>query len=225
LSGGQENTRKPPSKLAKIDSAKFQTSQGVSTDNQKEIDRLQQLIAHRDNEISESSGQSCQDFACAELYVPFLAVLIDIINKYKEQSRNGPIDSVKVESALKSNITELLAEPVYKSRESNISRQSIPISQTNSSESLFNVTATASTPNLAKSMPQLSTEKARVFEVFRREYPGIEWIDSQKALLKEKYAEAKGLGEEANRLRCGIRKSQINVMNIISAWCLLRIYM
>jgi hypothetical protein len=33
-----------------------------------------------------------------------------------------------------------------------------------------------------------------VFEIFRKDYPGTQWIDNQKMLLKEKYAEAKALG-------------------------------
>jgi kinesin family protein 6/9 len=65
-------------------------------------------------------------------------------------------------------------------------------------------TSTAPTPNLKASMPTLTTEKARAFEDFKKEYPGTQLIEEQKSLLKIKYAEAKKLGEEANVLRVGI---------------------
>ncbi|KAJ3071202.1 Kinesin- protein 6 [Podochytrium sp. JEL0797] len=98
---------------------------GISS---KEANRLQMLIAHRDNEIN---------------------VLIGMINKYK----------IKL----------------------------------------------APKPNLAASMPQLSVDKAKLFEVFKQDYPGTNWIEEQKVQLKNKYAEAKKLGELANELRMKIK--------------------
>jgi kinesin family member 6/9 len=55
------------------------------------------------------------------------------------------------------------------------------------------------------SIPQLTTEKAQVFEIFKKDYPSGQWIENQKSLLRQKYAEAKALGDEANILRMDIR--------------------
>ena len=54
---------------------------------------------------------------------------------------------------------------------------------------------------LKSSIPKLTTEKAKAFEIFKNGYPSGAWIDGQKALLKKKYGEAKSLGEvaQANR--------------------------
>ncbi|KAI9345034.1 hypothetical protein BDR26DRAFT_173133 [Obelidium mucronatum] len=60
-------------------------------------------------------------------------------------------------------------------------------------------------PNLAASRPQLSLDKAKLFEVFKKDYPGTNWIEEQKLQLKGKYAEAKKLGELANELRLKIK--------------------
>ena len=136
----------------------------------------------------------------------FADVLIDIINKYKSQTRDGLIDSRKIDSVLK-NLSAIPPHADVRNDSTSMIRNSVPTSQVASTESRFSLTL--STPNLAKSMPQLTTEKARVFEIFRKEYPGTECIDNQKTLLKEKYAEAKALGEEANKLRCGISKHSI----------------
>ncbi|KAJ3219561.1 hypothetical protein HDU67_000506 [Dinochytrium kinnereticum] len=55
--------------------------------------------------------------------------------------------------------------------------------------------------DLGASIPHFTTEKARAFEIFKSAYPSGGWIDGQKTLLREKYGEAKALGEVANRLR------------------------
>eukprot|EP00842_Homolaphlyctis_polyrhiza_P004252 jgi/Hompol1/4828/HPOL_003988-RA len=67
--------------------------------------------------------------------------------------------------------------------------------------------------NLAASLPSLTTEKAKAFEIFRSGYPSSEWIDGQKALLKHKYAEAKSLGEAANKLRTEIKSLKEQLAN------------
>jgi hypothetical protein len=55
--------------------------------------------------------------------------------------------------------------------------------------------------DLKVSKQQLSTEKAKAFELFKQSYPPSEWIDGQKKLLKTKYNDAKKLGEAAHSLR------------------------
>ncbi|KAI8819646.1 P-loop containing nucleoside triphosphate hydrolase protein [Fimicolochytrium jonesii] len=64
---------------------------------------------------------------------------------------------------------------------------------------------------LRASVPQLTSEKAKAFEIFKQGYPSGEWIEGQKTLLKGKYNDAKALGEKANQLRTEIKtmKSKI----------------
>jgi hypothetical protein len=54
-------------------------------------------------------------------------------------------------------------------------------------------------------IPQLTTDKAKAFEIFKGGYPSGNWIDNQKGILKDKYLQAKNLGEAANNLRIRIR--------------------
>ena len=54
---------------------------------------------------------------------------------------------------------------------------------------------------LQKSIPRLTTEKAKAFEIFKSGYPSGPWIDGQKSLLKTKYTQAKALGESAQQIR------------------------
>ena len=61
-----------------------------------------------------------------------------------------------------------------------------------------------SNSNAAPVKLTLSTDKAKAFEIFKRGYPSGDWIDNQKGILKEKYAQAKALGESANQLRISI---------------------
>jgi kinesin family protein 6/9 len=56
-----------------------------------------------------------------------------------------------------------------------------------------------------KVIPQLTPDKAKAFEIFKGGYPSGNWIDNQKGILKEKYLQAKNLGETANNLRIRIR--------------------
>jgi kinesin family protein 6/9 len=62
---------------------------------------------------------------------------------------------------------------------------------------------------LKKSIPKLTTEKAKAFEIFKNGYPSGSWIDGQKTLLKSKYTEAKALGENAQKVRNEISKDNL----------------
>ncbi|KAJ3273248.1 Kinesin- protein 6 [Terramyces sp. JEL0728] len=64
------------------------------------------------------------------------------------------------------------------------------------------ITTTVSENNdLKKPLPQLSTEKAKAFEIFKQSYPSSDWIERQKQILKSKYMQAKQLGAKAGTLR------------------------
>jgi hypothetical protein len=85
--------------------------------------------------------------------------------------------------------------PTYSSNYSATTNASVP------GRKPIGIVPTKSVPDLKASKQQLSTEKARAFELFKRSYPASEWIESQKQILKIKYTEAKKLGEAAHSLR------------------------
>ena len=56
----------------------------------------------------------------------------------------------------------------------------------------------------------LSMGRQEAFEIFRRDYEHNQTINDNKQLLKDRYAEAKSLGEKVNHTRTKISKSAIN---------------
>ena len=57
----------------------------------------------------------------------------------------------------------------------------------------------SSRPTSAAPPREMTREEA--FEVFKASYPNTEWLSSNQEILKAKYGEAKGLGQEVNDLR------------------------
>lgn len=53
----------------------------------------------------------------------------------------------------------------------------------------------------------LSLGKQEAFEMFKRDYPQTTHILDQKELLKQRYSEAKALGQEVNEARNEISKT------------------
>ncbi|KAJ3025970.1 UNVERIFIED_CONTAM: Kinesin- protein 6 [Siphonaria sp. JEL0065] len=147
--------------------------------SRKEVSRLQMLIAHRDNEIN---------------------VLIGMINKYK--TNLGESKLLDVNDIKRLPVSES-SGPSKSSQES--SRQSNFVELQPQQTRTQQRPPAAPIPNLAASIPQLSLDKAKLFEEFKKGYPGTNWIEDQKVLLKGKYAEAKKLGELANELRLKIK--------------------
>jgi hypothetical protein len=74
----------------------------------------------------------------------------------------------------------------------------------------------ASLSTLKKSIPKLTTEKAKAFEIFKNGYPSGPWIDGQKQLLKNKYSEAKALGENAQKIRNEISEAFVLTIEAIT---------
>lgn len=79
----------------------------------------------------------------------------------------------------------------------------------------YQTTPTQSSPMTHPPIPHLTTAKAKAFEIFKNAYPSGAWIEGQKALLKEKYAEAKGVGGGANGLRMEIRESFLICLTLL----------
>ncbi|KAJ3134119.1 Kinesin- protein 6 [Physocladia obscura] len=149
----------------------------------KEAEKLKMLITHRDNEI---------------------VILIEMINKYKSQlGESNLMDAHHLKKISSFRTIDTSRAP------SQISQIAVDQSKISINSSATRAdAASAITPNLASSMPQLSMEKAKLFEVFKKDYPGTSLIDEQKVALKAKYAEAKKLGEIANELRLGIKHAK-----------------
>ncbi|KAJ3149855.1 Kinesin- protein 6 [Geranomyces michiganensis] len=119
-------------------------------------------------------------------------ILVEMVNKL----RNGEdVDKARIPAALRATA----------SVPANIG-QTEPITRTNSfAASSMPALTHSSTARLAASVPQLTTEKAKAFDIFKQGYPSGAWIEGQKTLLKGKYTEAKALGEKANQLRTDIK--------------------
>ncbi|KAJ3117471.1 Kinesin- protein 6 [Phlyctochytrium bullatum] len=121
-------------------------------------------------------------------------VLISMINQYKSQGEKNPdFKAGLVSNTMLSRTSTLHSSPKLELEANNAVGSSAALKK-----------AASSSIDLSASIPQFTTEKAKAFEIFKAEYPSGSWIDSQRALLKTKYAEAKALGEEANKLRTTI---------------------
>ncbi|KNC96077.1 uncharacterized protein SPPG_08467 [Spizellomyces punctatus DAOM BR117] len=117
-------------------------------------------------------------------------VLVSMVNNYNTEDRAKTVDLLQTPRA------ERIMEQPFQLGDVGSERM-----QTNwGSNALLGLTG-----RLAASVPQLTTEKAKAFEIFKRGYPSGEWIEGQKTLLKNKYAEAKALGEQASQLRSAIK--------------------
>ncbi|TPX61137.1 hypothetical protein SpCBS45565_g07339 [Spizellomyces sp. 'palustris'] len=137
---------------------------------ENELERLRQLLAHRNNEIN---------------------VLVSMMNNYNTEDAKT-VDLLQMRQPRAVGILE----------------QPFQLGDIGSERMLPNRGSNALlglTGRLAASVPQLTTEKAKAFEIFKRGYPSGEWIEGQKALLKNKYTEAKALGEQASQLRSAIK--------------------
>lgn len=53
---------------------------------------------------------------------------------------------------------------------------------------------------------EMSVGRQEAFEIFRRDYEHNQTIEDNKAVLRQRYAEAKTLGEQVNNCRASISK-------------------
>lgn len=59
---------------------------------------------------------------------------------------------------------------------------------------------------------EMSVGRQEAFEIFRRDYEHNQTIEDNKAVLRQRYAEAKTLGEQVNNCRTSISKLQDNLL-------------
>ncbi|KAJ3088301.1 Kinesin- protein 6 [Quaeritorhiza haematococci] len=212
---------KPDSQLEKV-SASGSTS-GVDKELMMKVEKLKRLVAHRDNEINVLIGVINQykarhgDVSTGTGAVDAKHAQPDVAKKEYQLSfisTENYMSSTSVDSApsgwTPSDSTETRTTPSSFSISTQPAHPAHTTATTTTTKSGPAPPATTTIPTtsapsvgsrLGASVPQLTTEKARAFEIFKSGYPSSGWIDGQKALLKKKYGEAKGLGERANALR------------------------
>ncbi|ORZ38911.1 P-loop containing nucleoside triphosphate hydrolase protein [Catenaria anguillulae PL171] len=163
----------------------------------REVAQLKQLIAQRDTEIS---------------------VLIPMVNQYKAKVR-ALEDGRQVSSnnaLAKSPIRKGQSDSVFSSSSSLASAPSVstpnlasmPPSLTNSQVALFQQQPSEDSLPSRSSASITEAEKDALLESFKASYPPMESIEQQKAVLKERYARAKELGQSAHLLREEIKRSK-----------------
>ncbi|CAG2216037.1 KIF6_9 [Mytilus edulis] len=177
--------------------------------------RLKELILQRDNEIS----------CCLSVFQPPLLLLVSMslrivriffLNSYKD-ILVGMLKKEKKRSA------DAMAEVESFGRMKSFEDNSRPSSgrrsrgsRMNTAESLSANKRNSSSTSLdeqtkTKILGDMSTGRQEAFETFKRDYPNNSAIEDNKDALKQKYVEAKKLGEYVNKSRTKINhvKSQI----------------
>ncbi|TPX57666.1 hypothetical protein PhCBS80983_g03680 [Powellomyces hirtus] len=175
IGSGQTNGHDSAASTSRIITAEAtgapSSSSTVTVSDSAEIERLQRLIAHRDNEIN---------------------ILVEMVNKLRNgeevDKKSMPLRSVSVPTNINAPDPRCNA-----------------LSHGDSKAAGGSLGSMGSTARLAASVPQLTSEKAKAFEIFKQGYPSGAWIEGQKTFLKGKYGEAKALGEKANQLRTEIK--------------------
>ncbi|KAJ3222748.1 Kinesin- protein 6 [Clydaea vesicula] len=147
--------------------------------NEKEyiekIEKLKHLVSHRDNEIN---------------------ILVSMINKEKLNKNNEGMNQHQPHILTPSTSeTSLIKQPLS-------SKPSTPTNYLQNTHEEQEIRKKENANNLNTS---LTADKAKAFEIFKSGYPAGSWIDGQKLLLKQKYVEAKSLGEKANAMRNEIK--------------------
>ncbi|KAJ3017417.1 Kinesin- protein 6 [Thoreauomyces humboldtii] len=153
-----------------------------SDENGSELERLRRLIAHRDNEIN---------------------ILVEMVNKLRsgEEVDKRPLKALPPEIRSAVSMPSLSGPSATAAANTkSVSLSSLPTTSTTTTGAPAPGFG-GSTARLAASVPQLTSEKAKAFEIFKSGYPSGSWIEGQKTLLKGKYGDAKALGEKAHQLR------------------------
>ncbi|KAJ3055592.1 Kinesin- protein 6 [Rhizophlyctis rosea] len=112
-----------------------------------------------------------------------IGVLVGMVNQHKS---GGRVASMDVNAGIKKEMQDVL-----RSRLAGGSRSDGNLSSPN-----------ATTPT--GSVPILSTEKAKAFDIFKSGHPSGTWIDGQKEGLRDKIVEVKALGAQMFRLKTDV---------------------
>ncbi|XP_075060521.1 kinesin-like protein KIF6 isoform X2 [Mixophyes fleayi] len=147
---------------------------GTSAARSEEMKRLRDLLQQRDNEIN---------------------ILVSMLKKEKKRTQDAMyetnVSGAKVQS---SSTSSLRGHPA----------SGWPRLSTSSGVQLL---SDGSSPEYRSRVPhrktgeKMSLGRQEAFEIFKRDYPDRVSIEDNKVLLKQRFAEAKSLGEEVNNVR------------------------
>ncbi|KAJ3191216.1 Kinesin- protein 6 [Irineochytrium annulatum] len=138
-----------------------------------DVKRLKVLLANRDNEIN---------------------ILIALINQYKQQLGDNPMERKSVSGT---DATFPRSSTLSSTSQPNLF---LDVAAAPSKKSVQQAKPPPAT-DLSASQPRYSKEKGEAFKIFVADYHFGGRIEDQKSVLKEKYAQAKALGEEASKHR------------------------
>ncbi|XP_055492316.1 kinesin-like protein KIF6 isoform X2 [Leucoraja erinacea] len=157
----------------------LQMDNGVSTpdtngdgDNNAET-RLRELLQQRDNEIN---------------------ILVNMLKKEKKRVQDA------VSQINSDNRMNMPPSSAQSFKESNAGRQSKPFSEVRSMSNI-STSGSESTFVCSRLAGEMSLGRQEAFEIFRRDHADNVTIEDNKHLLKQRYMEAKSLGEKVNQAR------------------------
>ncbi|XP_040203793.1 kinesin-like protein KIF6 [Rana temporaria] len=164
-----------PSETVGISSPETTTERpGSSSVRPEEMKKLRDLLQQRDNEIN---------------------ILVSMLKKEKKRNQDATYEMSQSGGQLRSpSDASLGGRPAWKAP---------PTPKASSLQQAGNSMATESRP-LAfqkRTGEKMSLGRQEAFEIFKRDYPDRVGIEDNKALLKQRFAEAKSLGEEVNNVR------------------------
>ncbi|XP_072266412.1 kinesin-like protein KIF6 [Pyxicephalus adspersus] len=147
---------------------------GFSDARPEEIKKLRDLLQQRDNEIN---------------------ILVSMLKKEKKRTQDAMYEMSQSSGQLPSqNGAGLSGSPAWKGP---------PTPTASSYQQVRESMAMESRPAAfhRRTGEKMSLGRQEAFEIFKRDYPDRVGIEDNKALLKQRFAEAKSLGEEVNNVR------------------------
>ena len=160
----------------------------VEKDESGTIQKLRQQITQRDHEISMPSSRRLA-------FIQLVGVLVSML---KAKEGGAPIQSQPITLIDRPTPTApTFWEPQPKVEEKT-SRSTL-----------------VKEPKEEGPLVVSATEKAAAFQDFRQTYEPYVWIEEQKTTLKQKYAEAKSLGEKANVYRLAVNQIKAKLEKVI----------
>ncbi|XP_068088815.1 kinesin-like protein KIF6 [Hyperolius riggenbachi] len=145
-----------------------------SASHPEDIKRLRDLLQQRDNEIN---------------------ILVSMLKKEKKRAQDAMYEVSQSVARPRSHGNSTLTESP--------ARGSYPSSTSTASPQVTDSLAMASRPASfhRTTAEKMSLGRQEAFEIFKRDYPERVAIEDNKALLKQRFTEAKSLGEDVNNVR------------------------
>ncbi|KAJ3324728.1 Kinesin- protein 6 [Boothiomyces sp. JEL0866] len=206
--------------------AELAIARGESLENNEELpdyekDRIQAAVEEYIQDVAENAELVFSDYKKIQYAFKFMKTRIQgggvLGHRPKITSENIEFDEQGLSAKQLEQFNKLKQLAAHRDNEINILvgmiaqlKQQIgqtPAEKGTKTEKIPSVQRAVITPSvsehgdLKKSLPQLSTEKAKAFELFKQSYPSSDWIERQKQVLKSKYSEAKQLGAKAETIK------------------------